>query len=254
MKIAKSRIGKNENAEGAFFSIYTSVLSSLKMLSVICPFASEHVYQKFFAKHEGAESIVLLDIGTFNEGEINTALEKRMEMAMDIITNSLEARQRTKIKLRWPVRQIIIQSPSSEAKATVAELQGILKSLLNSKEVVALDAAPEGDYECEEFQGGKVFVSRTLDEELYAEGIYNEVKRRVQQARKELALVEKDSIALTLDLEKEMEAIVRKFEDSLARETNSSSITYSPLADSESKAVEIDGRVARIRARKHEAH
>ena len=254
MKIAKSRIGKNENAEGAFFSIYTSVLSSLKMLSVICPFASEHVYQKFFAKHEGAESIVLLDIGTFNEGEINTALEKRMEMAMDIITNSLEARQRTKIKLRWPVRQIIIQSPSSEAKATVAELQGILKSLLNSKEVVALDAAPEGDYECEEFQGGKVFVSRTLDEELYAEGIYNEVKRRVQQARKELALVEKDSIALTLDLEKEMEAIVRKFEDSLARETNSSSIAYSPLADSESKAVEIDGRVARIRARKHEAH
>jgi predicted nucleotidyltransferase len=42
-------------------------------------------------------------------------------------------------------------------------------------------------------------------EELYAEGIYNEVKRRVQQARKELALVEKDSISLTLDLEKEME-------------------------------------------------
>ncbi len=250
MKIAKDRLSKGENAEGALLAIYTSVFACLRMFAVISPFISEHIYQKFFRKHEQAESVSLLEMPPFLEGMINTALEKRMALASDIISHALEARQRTGIKLRWPVREIFVKAPSDEVKDAVEELSGILKRLLNAKEVIVVERDMEGEYESEEFEGGKVFVSKKLDEELYEEGVYNEVKRRVQQARKELALVEKDKITLIVDAEKEIEAIVKKYEEALSRETNAKSISYGALKDEDSKLFEVDGRQVRVKASK----
>lgn len=250
MKIAKDRISKGENAEGAQYAIYTAVLASLKMFAIVSPFISEYVYQKFFRKHENAESIALLELDGFMEGEINTALEKRMSIACGIISHALEARQRTGIKLRWPIREVFVKAPSDEIKNTVDELSGIIKRLLNAKEVIAVDRDLEGEYESEEFENGKVFVSKKLDEELYEEGVYNEVKRRVQQLRKELALVEKDHISLVLDAEKEIEAIVKKYEEALAKETNAKSVSYSTLRDEDSKVFDIDGRRVKVKAAK----
>ncbi len=250
MKIAKDRIGKGENAEGALFAIYSSVLGSLKMFATVSPFISEHIYQQFFRKHEEQESVALLELDAFRESEINTALEKRMAMSSEIVSHALEARQRTGIKLRWPVREIYVKAPSEEVKKAVEDMSGILKRLLNSKELIVVERELDGDYESEEFEGGKVFVGKKLDEELYEEGVYNEVKRRVQQLRKELALVEKDHISLEVDAEKELEAIVKKFEEALSRETNAKAVSYKPLKDDDSKVFEVDGRVVRIRAKK----
>lgn len=250
MKIAKDRLGKNENAEGALFAIYSSVLASLKMFAIVSPFISEHIYQKFFKKYEGVESVALLELDAFKESEINTALEKRMALAASIISCALEARQRTGIKLRWPIREVLVKAPSEEVKGTVEELSGIFRRLLNAKEVIAVERDMAGEYESGEFESGKVFVSKKLDEELYEEGVYNEVKRRVQQIRKELSLVEKDKIILEVDAEKEIEAIVKKFEEALSRETNAKSVSYKTLKEDDSKVFEVDGREVKLKAKK----
>ncbi len=250
MKIAKDRIGKGENAEGAFFAIYSSTLALLKMFSVVSPFISEHAYQQFFRKHEKEESVAFLGLEVFREAEINTALEKRMTLASEIVTHALEARQRSGIKLRWPIREVRVKAPSDEVKNTINELSGIVRRLLNAKEILIVEREPEGEYEPEEFEGGKVFVNKKLDEELYEEGVYNEVKRRVQQLRKELALVEKDKILLEVDAEKEIEAIVKKFDSALAKETNAASVLYKNLKDEDSKIFEVDGRRVKLRAKK----
>ncbi len=251
MKIAKDRISKNENAEGALLTIYSAVFLSLKMFVIVSPFISEHIYQKFFKKYENLESITLFELDAFKEGEINTAFEKRMAVGTNLISHALEARQRTGIKLRWPVREIYVKAPSDEVKRTVEEFSLIIKRLLNTKEVIVIEKDLNSDYEAEEFEGGTVFVSKRLDEELYEEGIYNEIKRRIQQMRKELALVEKDKITVQLDMEKEMESIIKKYEGTLSKETNTISISYPKLGD-DSKVFEIDGRTVKLKAAKTE--
>lgn len=250
MKIAKDRINKGDNAEGALYTIYTSIFTSLTMFAVVSPFISEYIYQKFFKKFEEADSIALIDLPVFKESEINIALEKRIAFASAIISRALEARQRSEIKLRWPIRNVYIKSLSNEVKNAVEELSGVFKRMLNAKEVIAVEMEPEGEYESEEFEGGKVFVSKKLDQELYEEGIYNDVKRRVQQLRKELALVEKDNIFLEIDAEKEIEALIKKFEEVLSKETNAKSISYGAFKG-EGKEFEIDGRRVRLSVRKH---
>ncbi|MDD5337119.1 MAG: DUF5915 domain-containing protein, partial [Candidatus ainarchaeum sp.] len=241
---------KGENPEGALYAIYTSVFTALGMFAPVSPFIGEQTYQRFFRKYEEAESISLVELRMPRETEINTALEKRMAFASQIITCALEARQRTGIKLRWPVREVRVKTPSNEVKSAVEELSEVLKRMLNAKEAIAVEKDPEGDYEGQEFEGGKVFVSKKLEQELYEEGIYNDVKRRVQQLRKELALVEKDKIALEVDAEKEIEVIVRKYQDALAKETNAKSVSYSTLDEEKAKTFDIDGRKVKLRAKK----
>ncbi|MFA5077799.1 MAG: class I tRNA ligase family protein, partial [Candidatus Micrarchaeia archaeon] len=250
MKIAKDRINKGENPEGALYAIYTSLLAALCAFAPVSPFISDYVYQRFFRKHEEAESIALVELRTHREAEMNTALEKRMALVSQIISCALEARQRTGIKLRWPVREILVKAPSNEVKSTVEELSEVLKRMLNAKEAIAVEKEPEGEYEGQDFEGGTVFVSKKLEQELYEEGVYNDVKRRVQQLRKELELVEKDKIALEVDAEKELEAIVKKYEAALAKETNAKSVGYGALDEEKAKVFEIDGRKMKLKAKK----
>ncbi|MEW6528409.1 MAG: isoleucine--tRNA ligase [Candidatus Micrarchaeota archaeon] len=246
MKIAKDRISKDENAQGALFTIYSAIFASIKMFAIISPFISEYIYQKFFRKYENIESITLFELEVFMESEINTAFEKRMEIGSSIISCALDARQRTGIKLRWPIRDVYVKISSDEIKRIVVELSIVLKRFLNAKEIIVTERDMDGTYEAEEFEGGKVFINKKLDEELYEEGVYNEVKRRVQQMRKELALVEKDRILIQLDMEKEIESIIKKYEEALLKETNAISVSYPKLAD-DSKIFSVDGRVVRLK-------
>ncbi|MDD5337362.1 MAG: isoleucine--tRNA ligase, partial [Candidatus ainarchaeum sp.] len=62
MKIAKDRINKGENPEGALYAIYTSVFTALGMFAPVSPFIGEQTYQRFFRKYKEAESISLVEL------------------------------------------------------------------------------------------------------------------------------------------------------------------------------------------------
>ena len=76
----------------------------------------------------------------------------------------------------------------------------------------------------------------------------NEIKRRVQILRKDAQLVEKDKIKLTINTEKEIEAIMKKHEKRIAGEVNASSVGYSPGTDL--KEYKIDGRIVKLGVQK----
>jgi isoleucyl-tRNA synthetase len=244
MKLAKDRIARDDNAEGALHSVYYATLFSLQMLSNICPLVSERMYQDFFRKYEGAESAFLMDLPTAHESDINTALEGRMEMARGIIAKALEARQRTGIKLRWPAREAMVVSSSGEITDMVNELSGVFKRLLNCKGVSAGAQAPTWENEKAEFEGGVVYVNKVLDEELYREGIYNDVKRRVQSLRKETALLESDRIGILIFAPKDIEGIISTYSGRLAGEAGADDIKFGAAPNG--KEFNIDGKVVVI--------
>jgi hypothetical protein len=90
-----------------------------------------------------------------------------------------------------------------------------------------------------------------VSEELYEEAILNEVGRRIQMLRKENLLVEKDTISVKIDVEKELASIIEKRKKELMDSTNSASLEFAALKeDKGSKSWEIDGREVRIKIEK----
>ncbi len=245
MKIAKERISKGKNAEAALSAIYISLLEILKMMTPFSPFISEHIYRSFFMKHEKEKSVSFLELGTEDERRINILSEKQVEMIKGIASSGLLARQSANIKLRWPVRAVYIETKSHEITDAVNAFSGIVLSLLNAKSVEIIDSTPKGDVATAPIESGKVHIMKKLDSELYEEGMANEVKRRIQNMRKKMGLVEKDAIVVHLSAEDEIEEIVKKNKKELSREINARKIEFSPLKNMDE--YQIDGRIVRIK-------
>jgi isoleucyl-tRNA synthetase len=248
MKLAKERISKGENADAALYTIYHVMLASLKMLSCSCPMLSEHLYQRFFKKFEKENSLFLLRLEAEDEGEINVLFEKQVETAKELVSTALLARQEASIKVRWPIRTIYVETKSHEAIDAVNAFKETILSLVNAKELKIVEEKPHGDMSSQEFDKGSIHIDKKIDDELYEEGMLNEIKRRIQIMRKDEKLVESDKIKLTLKSEKEIEAIIQKQEKKLAVEVNADQVKYD--VEKIMKEYKIDGRLVKISLKK----
>lgn len=241
MKIAKDRISQGDG-ESALWTIYTVMLSCLKMLGCICPFISEHLYQSFFRKYEGEESLFFLPL--LSDGDINLLYEKQVEVVKELVSVALVSRQAASIKVRWPIRTIYVETASHEITDAASTFSDTILSLTNVKELKIVDKKPEGDMASSPFTGGVIHIDKKIDEELYEEGLLNEIKRRVQMLRKEAELKEQDKISIHVVCEKEFESIIKKFEKDLMGAVNAKKLHYSP--EKTMAEYTIDGRLVRI--------
>ena len=246
MKVAKDRIARGEG-DGALYALYESIFSLLKMLSPICPFVPEYIYQKFFQKAEGEASISLFAIPDADATQIDLMLEKKFEMARGMLPAFLELRQKSGVKLRWPLAEAYVKTTSHELAEAVDTLSPVLCKLLNVKTISA--GEEDKQFPSAEIPLGKIFIDSEMHEELYEEAMRNEVVRRIQLLRKEMNLVEKDHISVKIDVEKGLEAILQKHEGKIADLTHAKELSFGPLPEKE-QSWEIDGRIIRIKAKK----
>jgi len=248
MKIAKDRISRSNNPQGALYAIYQSTFSLIKMLSPLSPFLSEHLYQAFFKKFEKAHSIFLLPLDEPEQSSVNAASEKQMEIVKEICSVGLTARQTAQIKVRWPIRNVHIETKSHEVIDAANSFKSVILVLMNAKDVITADTPPEGDNASQMFEGGIIHISKKIDQELYEEGILNEIKRRIQVMRKEMGLIETDKVSLHISSEKAIEAIVEAGRERLCSEVNARSLVFEP--SKEMSEYQIDGRLVRISVKK----
>lgn len=246
MKVAKERIARGEG-DGALYALYESVFGILKMLSPICPFASEYIYQGFFMKPEKEKSISLFTIQDADQSLIDPVLEKRFELARQLLPAFLELRQKAGVKLRWPLAEAYVKTSSHELAEAVDALAPILSKLLNVKGISA--GEEDRQFPSAEVPLGKIFIDSEMRQDLYEEAMRNEVVRRIQLLRKELNLVEKDGITVTLDSEKELAEIIKRNADRISEATNAKELSFASLPEKE-KGWEIDGREIKIKVKK----
>ncbi len=250
MKIAKERISSGDNAEGALYTLYNVLLSSLKMLGCFCPLLSEHLYQQVFRKFEAEESLFLLRLERADEGRIDALAEKRMETVKEVLSIAMVARQKAGIKVRWPIRTLYLETKSHEAADAVNAYKDTLLALINAKELKTVEAPPAGEIASEAFSNGTVHIEKKIDEALYEEGMVNEVKRRLQIMRKEAQLVEHDRIRISISCENELEGILKKHEARLKGAVNASAVEFA--AEKAMNEYEIDGRLVKLALKKME--
>jgi valyl-tRNA synthetase len=228
MKIAKDRISKGENEAAAMHTIYYSLFNIVKMMAPIAPFVAEHAYQEFFRQIEKSESVHMCFIDNDDHSKVDVSLEEAMAIAKAVISAALKLRNDIGINVRWPLAKIIVTGSDEKTANSMKYLASIVKRMVNVKDIEVAQEA-KGDFASEQTAYGIVHLPKIVDEELKAEGLANEVMRRIQQMRKELKLVEKQAISTEIEGDEETSGAVAKFIDRIKEKTNSKTIAMAKV-------------------------
>ncbi len=110
----------------------------LIMLSAFAPYISEYLYQVIKSKSQ-PESVNFNSWPRPDDRLIDPELEDSMQIVEDVITASLNARQRAKRKLRWPVSRVIISPNLARAKTSCEVFKNYLMRQVNCFNLEILD-------------------------------------------------------------------------------------------------------------------
>lgn len=181
----KAAIGTAKEKKVVLYTVYNTLISSLKLFAPICPFTTEAIYQnlrKEFKLKE--ESIHLSDWPKYNAKKINKKLEEDIETIKGIIQEILSQREKAQLGVRWPLKEVTI---TTEKTASIKKLKHIIQLQTNIKNI--------------KIKKGKslIALNTTLTPELEAEGFSRELTRRIQNLRKKAGLQKSDNIELLID-------------------------------------------------------
>lgn len=131
----KSAVGSDKEKKTTLYTIANVLLDFLKMFNVISPFISEAIYQNLREEFNLKEASISHYLWPeHDEDKINPILEEQMKLAQDLIASSLHAREKAKLSVRWPVKEIIVDG-GDDAKNVINELKDIITKQVNVKEI-----------------------------------------------------------------------------------------------------------------------
>ncbi|MBW2998823.1 class I tRNA ligase family protein, partial [Candidatus Woesearchaeota archaeon] len=124
------------NKKLVYNTIKKCMLEVNKMFSIVTPFITEEIFQNLKEIYGiESESVHLLDWPEFDENRIDTKLEEAMRLNGQIIQSTLAAREKAKISLRWPIKDILISTTNEAIEEVIATLEAVLKKQTNVKEI-----------------------------------------------------------------------------------------------------------------------
>lgn len=118
----------DNSKKGVYYTTYKVLLDLSKLIAPITPFISEEIYQNLTDK----ESVHLSSFPTYDDNLINEQLENKMDLVRNIISLGRSAREDAKIKVRQPIKEIILDGKNEEILKDVEEL---IKEELNVKKL-----------------------------------------------------------------------------------------------------------------------
>ncbi len=116
LEICKDRIYNPDirGVEGktqAQYVLYHSLLTILKLFAPIMPFITEEIYQKYYAKKEDKISIHISDWPKYNEKLIDEEIEKKGDMALEIIALVRKFKSERKLSMKAELKKVIVHCP-----------------------------------------------------------------------------------------------------------------------------------------------
>ena len=125
-----SKLDKSKKA--VYKTTYDVLVGLCQLIAPIVPFISDEIYTKL----TGEESVHLSDFPTFDEKLINSELEEKMDLVIELISYARNIREEAKIKVRQPISEVILEGKYQEK---IGEFEDLFKEELNAKNVVWAD-------------------------------------------------------------------------------------------------------------------
>jgi len=139
----KSSIGTDEEKKACLFTINKVLMDILPMFTIICPFITEAMYlnlkEEFRMKEE---SISQFPWPVADKSMIDTGLEQDMAVAQEIIASALGAREKAQLGLRWPVKELVVETSDEQTIEAAQHLEEIILQQTNSKQLAIVTALP----------------------------------------------------------------------------------------------------------------
>ncbi len=118
-----------DNSKKSVYMTTYEVLTGLcKLCAPIIPYTTEEIYQNL----TGEESVHLSDFPTYDEKLIVNDIEVKMDLVRDLISTGRFVREDTKIKVRQPLSEALIDG---KYEAILGDLVELIKEELNVKKV-----------------------------------------------------------------------------------------------------------------------
>ncbi|MBU5690193.1 MAG: isoleucine--tRNA ligase [Candidatus Aenigmatarchaeota archaeon] len=243
IKLVRDRVWPTYEGKDKTAAVYTLLKVSevlLKMLAPITPYLAEHHYQQILRQFNNVESIHLFDLPSADKKAIDVDLENQMKIVRDIFEVASSIRQKEKIKLKWPLKRLMIQTSNKQIVDAVKALEDVLKFSCNVKSVSVIKKLPKGKFAEAVFNDAKIYLDLEKDEEIYSEMIYREVVRSIQESRKRNNFVISDQIELSMKTDKDIEDMLKRFSKEFEKEVGASSISFGKLKGKYECVVELD--------------
>ena len=145
VRLTRRRFWKGEmtpDKRSAFFTLFTVLETSLRLLAPFVPFTSEEIHRSLTAwRGKVDDSVHLQDFPEADESQVDTALERKMATAQEAVSQGRAAREVSGIRTRQPLSELRIASSDSRARDLVADatIRDYVAGELNVKQVLAAD-------------------------------------------------------------------------------------------------------------------
>ncbi|NQV08709.1 isoleucine--tRNA ligase [Candidatus Woesearchaeota archaeon] len=128
--------GTKEEKQAVLYVLYNSILESLKLFAPISPFITEKIYQNLKNRFKlKVDSIHLYDWPSHDDKMMNKKLEADMGIAKACIQSILAAREKAQLGVRWPVKEVIVETTDEKLKKSVLGLKELIKTQCNIKDI-----------------------------------------------------------------------------------------------------------------------
>ena len=118
-----------DNSKKAVYKTTYDVLVGIsKMIAPIVPFISEEIYTKLTNEY----SVHTSDFPKYEIDKINIEIERKMDLVRDLISSGRYVREETKIKVRQPLSEALLDSKN---ESIIGNLSDLIKEELNVKEI-----------------------------------------------------------------------------------------------------------------------
>lgn len=206
------------------------ILESTLMMAPFCPFFAEFIYQNLGSKKK--ESVHLENWPV--QEPFDSQIIEKMNNVKDLASKALSLRQSKQIKLRQPLKALILKETTLEK-----EYLEVLKEEANVKEI-KIEPSLEKELD----------LDFTLDESLKEEGLLKEVRRRIQAFRQENKLQPQEKVVLGIIADSYLKEIIQRNEDFLKKEALIEEIIFDKEISEVSKEFVIDSFKIKISLKK----
>lgn len=116
----------------AYQTLYQCLVTIAKLIAPFSPFYADQLYRDLTGDKESVHLVLFPDI---DESAIDSALEKRMNLAQTVTSLVLSLRRRANLKVRQPLSHIMIPAVDEEQRNAIEAVSDLLKNELNVKDV-----------------------------------------------------------------------------------------------------------------------